>query len=428
MKVSVFWFRRDLRLEDNTGLIEAAKSGTPVLPIFIFDPNILDELPVDDKRVSFIYDRLLLINSKLNKQGSSLLVKIGDPKSIFRNLIKDYSVENLFYNKDYEPYSLERDRSIDALMISNGVEVKKFKDQVLFEESEVVKPDGSPYTVFTPYQKTWLKKYTTESSFTDELTKEKFIQIRFRFPDLHEIGFEYQSNAVREYDISRLDNYENLRNIPGADATSYLSVHLRFGTVSIRQIVSRLFHQNPTFVSELIWREFFMQILYHFPDTINNNFKRKYDNINWRNNEEEFELWKKGRTGYPIVDAGMSELNKTGYMHNRVRMIVASFLVKHLLIDWRWGEAFFASKLLDYELSSNNGNWQWSAGTGCDAAPYFRVFNPWEQQRKFDPEFTYIKKWILDFDPENYLEPIVDHRFARERAINVYSEVLKRGV
>lgn len=425
MSVSIFWFRRDLRLEDNAGLIEATKSGNPVLPVFIFDPGIIDELAPDDRRVSFIYDRLKLINEKLLAKGSSLLILKGEPKTIFQNLISNYEIYSLYYNKDYEPYAYHRDDEIDNLMINNGVEVHKFKDQVIFEESEIVKADGTPYTVFTPYKNKWLEKYKIEVVNSDSLSNDNFIQISYRFPDLTDIGYEYHPGTVSNYDISNLDNYEKLRNLPGADATSHLSVHLRFGAVSVRKIVSKLFHINLTFVNELIWREFFMQILYHFPSIVNHNFKRKYDNISWRNNENEFEAWKHGKTGYPIVDAGMNELNNTGYMHNRVRMIVASFLTKHLLVDWRWGEAYFAEKLLDYELSSNNGNWQWAAGTGCDAAPYFRVFNPWEQQRKFDPDYIYVKKWIPDFHPNNYINPIVDHKFARLRAIETYKEGLK---
>ena len=250
-----------------------------------------------------------------------------------------------------------------------------------------------------------------------------FAKLEFNLPSLKELGFIRSSIKVHAYDISQLDNYDEVRNFPALNQTSFLSPHLRFGTVSIRKVVKQTV-SNQSFLSELIWREFFMQILYHFKEVVHSNFRRKYDHIEWRNNAAEFESWKNGATGFPMVDAGMRELNATGYMHNRVRMVVAGFLCKHLLIDWRWGEAYFAKKLLDYELSSNNGNWQWAAGTGCDAAPYFRVFNPTTQIKKFDPEMTYINKWIPELNALSYPSPIVDHKTARERAIAMY----KRGI
>jgi deoxyribodipyrimidine photo-lyase len=299
---------------------------------------------------------------------------------------------------------------------------------VIFEEGEILKSDGTPYTVFTPYKKKWLQKLNSdipEASNTWSYNEMNFLKCDYILPSLQDLGFIESNIKVRSYDLSVINNYHKDRDFPARDKTSYLSPHLRFGTVSIRKIVIEAM-ENPVFLSELIWREFFMQILFHFPRTVTENFRTKYDDIQWVNNPDDFQKWTNGETGYPIVDAGMRQLNKTGFMHNRVRMITAGFLCKHLLIDWRWGEAYFAQKLLDYELSSNVGNWQWAAGTGCDAAPYFRVFNPESQQKKFDPEKEYIRKWIDDFNTKTYPEKIVEHDFARQRAIFTYKSGLKK--
>lgn len=426
-EVSVFWFRRDLRLEDNSGLFNALKSSYPVLPLFIFDENILDKLPVNDARVGFIYESLEKMNRKLNQDGSSILIKKGVPKNIWRELMAEYDIKSVFYNKDYEPYALKRDQELVELFKGKGIEFRGFKDQVIFEESEIVKADGNPYTIFTPYKNKWLEKFRTISISEYDLKplSFNFLKSNFEFPSLEKIGFVKSSIKVKSYDLSQIDNYEETRDFPALDATSHLSPHLRFGTVSVRKLVNLAEKKNQVFLSELIWREFFMQILYHFPYSVNRNFKSAYDGIQWRNNEEEFEKWCSGNTGYPLVDAGMRELNQTGYMHNRVRMVVASFLCKHLLINWQWGEAYFAQKLLDYEMSSNVGNWQWAAGTGCDAAPYFRVFNPETQLKKFDSKGEYVRKWIPEFDL-GYANPIVEHSFARERAIETYKKGILR--
>lgn len=422
--LNIFWFRRDLRLNDNTALHHALNSGLPVLPIFIFDDQILDELPVNDARVNFIYDKLFQIDARLKKMGSSVKVYKGNPLKIWKEILTEFKIEKVYFNKDYEPYAIARDKQISMLLQENGIALHSFKDQVIFEESEILKSDGTPYTVFTPYKNKWLEKFSDADVFYNQMSdSECFYKLKDTFPSLKEIGFEESPIKVRDYSITDLENYSKERDIPALDSTSYLSPHLRFGAVSIRQLVSKLKNNN-TFLSELIWREFFMQILYHFPDVVDHNFKRKYDGIEWRNDKNEFKAWCEGKTGYPMVDAGMRQLNQTGYMHNRVRMIVASFLCKHLLIDWRWGEAYFAKKLLDFELSSNNGNWQWAAGTGCDAAPYFRIFNPTEQQKKFDKDFKYIKKWIPELGTDGYPNPIVDHKEARERALREY----KKGI
>lgn len=425
MEVTFFWFRRDLRLSDNTALFHALSENQRVIPLFIFDANIIEELPKDDARISFIYEQLHAIDEELKKVGSSLLVLKGKPKDVWQQLFTEYPVKNIYFNKDYEPYAIARDKEITALAKTNNVAVFSFKDQVIFEENDVLKDDGSPYTIYTPYKNKWLKAFSLNlceaKKSEDHLTN--LAKNQFSFPSLASLNFNLSSIRVKPYSLANLKNYEAERNFPAMDNTSYLSPHLRFGTVSIRNIIKNSLEKSPVFLSELIWREFFMQILFHFPHVINKSFKAKYDNINWRNNKNEFALWCEGKTGYPIVDAGMRQLNETGYMHNRVRMVVASFLCKHLLIDWRWGEAYFAKKLLDYDLAANNGNWQWAAGTGCDAAPYFRVFNPYEQVKKFDPDLKYITKWVKDLNTT----PIVDHKFARERAISSYKKGLKKA-
>jgi len=421
-KVSIFWFRRDLRLEDNRGLFEALNGVYPVLPVFIFDTNIIDELNANDARVSFIYERLLILNEIFENHSSSLYCKMGKPEDVWKSILNKYDVQSVYSNEDYEPYAISRDKNIEEILRDSDVTYKRFKDQVIFEKGEVLKADQTPYTIYTPYKNKWLEKFecTELKHFNSEIC-DNFFKESLTLPVLSEIGFTQSKIKVPNYNLDCLEEYELHRNYPALDKTSHLSPHLRFGTISIREIVQEA-KVNPAFLNELIWREFFMQILYHFPHVVHTNFKRKYDGIQWRNNNDEFEKWKKGETGYPMVDAGMRELNSTGYMHNRVRMVTAGFLCKHLLIDWRWGEAYFAEKLLDYELASNNGNWQWSAGTGCDAAPYFRVFNPTAQIKKFDSNLSYIKKWIPDLDSMNYPEPIVEHRMARERAIRAYKE------
>jgi deoxyribodipyrimidine photo-lyase len=361
----------------------------------------------------------------LRSRGSSLLIKKGSPLEVWEELLQTHEISGVYLNKDYEPYALERDRQIEELLRSRQVPLYRFKDQVIFETEEILKNDGTPYTVFTPYKKRWLEHFKREKPVAEYMPENgKFLSMDVPFPDLQEIGFIRSPITVPRYDLSGLDRYDEVRNFPAEDATSRLSPHLRFGTVGIRQLVADLKSGHQPFLSELIWREFFMQILYHFPRVVDHNFHPKYDGIEWINNEEEFQRWSRGETGYPMVDAGMRQLNETGFMHNRVRMVTASFLCKHLLIDWRWGEAYFAEKLLDYELSSNNGNWQWAAGTGCDAAPYFRIFNPHEQLKKFDREQVYVRRWVQELDSADYTAPIVEHRFARKRALETY----KKGI
>ena len=421
-KITLFWFRRDLRLEDNTGLFHALQSGFPVIPLFIFDDDILENLPENDARVSFIYDSLQKINEALSTINSSILIKKGKTIAVWKSLLEEYDIQSIFFNKDYEPYAIKRDLAISSLLKQNNIESLSFKDHVIYEEKEITKADGLPYTIYTPYKNKWLEKYHLSGHTPEYDTNpllNNFAKIQFDFPKLSEIGFERSSIKVFPHNLTQIANYKETRDFPALDSTSYLSPHLRFGTVSIRKLVNWANRKNQTFLSELIWREFFIQILFNFPNCVNHNFKSAYDGIQWRNNEDDFKRWCTGTTGYPIVDAGMRQLNETGYMHNRVRMVVASFLCKHLLINWQWGEAYFAEKLLDFELASNVGNWQWAAGTGCDAAPYFRVFNPEIQQKKFDEKGIYIRKWIPEFDL-GYNEPMIDHAFARDRAIATY--------
>jgi len=428
-KVCVFWFRRDLRLFDNNGLFQALKSKHKVLPVFIFDKEILEKLSdKKDKRVSFIYQHLLLIENELKKIGSSISILHDTPLNAFKTICLKYNVSEVYTNRDYEPYAIARDKEVADFLSTMNISFHPSKDQVIFEKDEVLKSDGSPYTIFTPYSRIWKQnlKKNPISFFESENLLYNLLKIEKPcFPSLKEIGFELTSFPIPTTVLEEqtIADYDKTRNFPGINGTSNLSIHLRFGTVSIRKLVTSAIELNEQWLNELIWREFFMMILFQFPNVVTQSFKKKYENITWRNNEKEFELWCKGETGYPIVDAGMRELNETGLMHNRVRMIVASFLTKHLLIDWRWGEAYFAEKLLDYELSSNNGNWQWAAGCGCDAAPYFRIFNPYEQTKKFDPKLIYIRKWVKDFDL-SFAPPIVEHSFARERALAVYKNGL----
>jgi deoxyribodipyrimidine photo-lyase len=428
--IVLFWFRRDLRLDDNAGLYEALKQNMNVLPIFLFDSEILNKL--DDKqdaRVHFIHHQLTVLQQQLNALGSSILVKLGKPKEIFESLAQQYIIKAVYTNHDYEPYAIKRDHEIAELLRSKGISFHSSKDQVIFEKDEVTKDDLKPYTVFTPYMKKWKSKLTVNHLMphpTKNYYNNFFQTAAIPLLTLADIGFLPSSIDFPGSDIipAVIQHYSEQRDIPSIKGTSRLSVHLRFGTVSIRSLVAQAQRLNEKWLNELIWREFYMMILYHFPHVVNRAFKPAYDRIPWSNNETHFKLWCEGKTGYPIVDAGMRELNQTGFMHNRVRMITASFLTKHLLIDWRWGEAYFAKKLLDFELSSNNGGWQWSASSGCDAAPYFRVFNPYEQTKKFDPQLKYIKQWIPEFDELNYIKPIVDHKFARERVLSTYKKAL----
>jgi len=430
-KVNLFWFRRDLRLKDNKGLTLALSSGLPIVPVFIFDRNILDSLEdPDDRRVTFIYQAINSLQNQLLKLGSTVDIRYGKPPEEFKKLIGDYEVHAVYANEDYEPYARERDQQIKQFLSSNHIAFHLVKDQIIFEKNEVTKDNGEPYGVFTPYSKKWKSLYSEISFKSSQIPPNHgrfYGQSPKQVPSLQSMGFVASGETFPApiVDEELIGSYDKTRDIPALeDGTSRLGVHLRFGTVSIRMLAEKASELNETFLNELIWREFFMQILWHYPRLVTECYKPVYENITWRNNEEEFERWCEGKTGYPLVDAGMRELNETGFMHNRVRMVTASFLVKHLLVDWRWGEAYFAGKLLDYDLASNNGNWQWAAGCGCDAAPYFRIFNPYEQAKKFDPELKYIKKWVPELETFNYPAPIVDHVAARERCLKEFKKAL----
>ncbi len=432
-KVNIFWFRRDLRLKDNAGLFYALKSDHPVLPIFIFDKHILDKLDGKaDRRVQFIHAALEEMQLLLKKLGSSLEVFYTTPQEAFSVLLDKYDLEKVFTNHDYEPYARERDSSITTLLQNKGVSFHSFKDQVIFEKGEVVKDDGKPYTVFTPYSRKWkaaLEGHPVKTYPSEMFTANFYQQAPCTIPSLYDMGFNNtdQPFPSKEFDEQLIKKYGEQRNFPAISGTSKLGIHLRFGTVSIRQIANQCNGLSDTYLNELIWRDFYHMILWHFPFVGKGKaFKPAYDTIEWRRDNGEFEQWCKGLTGYPIVDAGMRELNATGFMHNRVRMIVASFLCKHLLIDWRLGEAYFAEKLLDFDLAANNGGWQWAAGSGCDAAPYFRIFNPYLQTKKFDPELAYINKWVPELNGLNYPKPIIEHEFARKRCLEIYAKALRK--
>ncbi len=423
---AIHWFRRDLRLDDNAALAHATGQDLPVKCIFIFDTQILEDLPKNDKRISLIKDQLQELKKELQKQNSDLAVYYGNVTDVWKELLKDNSLKAVYTNTDYEPYATQRDAKVAELLAKKDIPFRLFKDQVIFEKGEVLTKTGSPYSVYTPYSKAWKSKILTED-LPNYKVLPKFLPFRAEpIPSLKKMGFLQTDYADFPTTIpTDLDaNYAASRDYPALDSTSHLSIALRFGLVSIRKLVRFAQATNETFLNELIWREFFMQILWHYPKLISNPFKQKYSVIEWRNDEEDFAKWCAGQTGYPIVDAGMRELNATGYMHNRVRMITASFLVKHLLINWQWGEAYFAEKLLDYELASNNGNWQWVAGCGTDAAPYFRVFNPETQQKKFDKNLAYVRKWIAEYGTPNYSKPMIDHKFARERCLQTYKKAL----
>ncbi len=427
---NIFWHRRDLRIHDNAGLYKALKSGETIQPIFIFDTTILSKLPVSDQRVLFIHQELQKLKAKYAELGSDLKVFHGNPRDIIPLIVETYNAKTVYTNRDYEPYALQRDKALFEQLKEKKCELIGAKDHVIFEKNEVLKADGLPYTVFTPYSRKWkeqLNEFYLSSYPVEKYSKYLNQTVAEPLASLENIGFNSEQTVEfpsLETPLSTIERYNETRDIPSILGTSRLSIHLRFGTISIRELARIAKAKNETYLNELIWRDFYQMIIFHFPHSARDSFKKQYDQIQWERNEAHFKAWCEGKTGYPLVDAGMRELNATGFMHNRVRMVVASFLTKHLLIDWRLGEAYFAEKLLDFELASNTGGWQWAAGCGCDAAPYFRVFNPTSQQEKFDKEFKYIKKWVPEFGTPAYPKPIIDHKFARERVLARYKEAL----
>lgn len=433
MSNAIFWFRRDLRLDDNTGLQHALLSGHSIIPVFIFDKEILDKLQdEDDGRVTFIHQEILKLKSTLNEMGSDLRVYYGSPEVEYEKIYEEFQFKAIFTNRDYEPYSLDRDRKIRFLCKKWKCEWHDFKDHVIFDREEVLKDNGDPYVVFTPYSRKWKERMQKDPEKTFQYYNCKAHHGALKKLDasevihLNELGFQSSEIKFPLKEVTRglIKSYDKTRDFPSMEGTSRLGIHFRFGTISIREKAREARNLNDTFLNELIWRDFYSMILQHYPRVVKEAFRSKYDRIEWRNNEEEFSAWCEGKTGYPLVDAGMRELNTTGYMHNRVRMVAASFLTKHLLIDWKWGEAYFARKLLDFDLASNNGGWQWAAGSGTDAAPYFRIFNPESQQKKFDKEFKYINKYVKEFGTKDYPAPIVDHKEARKRCLEIYKRAL----
>jgi deoxyribodipyrimidine photo-lyase len=430
-QLTLFWHRRDLRISDNAGLYKALKAGTQVQPLFIFDTQILNHLPKNDQRVLFIHQCVQELQTEYANHGASLWVMYGNPQEIIPQLVKEHGVKHLFCNRDYEPNAINRDKAIFEELQKLNCTFSGSKDHVIFEKEEVLKSDGNPYHVFTPYMKRWketltnfhLKPYPTEK-YLSHLRQSKSSKLI----SLSDMGFSdiqtqhFPASAIQQ---SIIQSYEKTRDIPAIDGTSRLSIHLRFGTISIRNLAKKAQETNEKYFNELIWRDFYQMILYFYPRTIDHEFRNEYNRIEWEFDETFFQAWCQGKTGYPLVDAGMRELNETGHMHNRVRMVVASFLCKHLFHDWRLGERYFAEKLLDFELASNVGGWQWAAGCGVDAAPYFRIFNPTTQQERFDPQFEYIKKWVPEFGSSNYPQPIVEHKWARDRTLVSYKKVLK---
>ena len=427
----IFWFRRDLRLTDNAGLFEALSAEYNVLPLFIYDTEILDNLDhKTDTRISFIAEALQHLNAALIERGTSLLILHGKPLEVFTSLMVEYDLKGVYTNEDYEPYAIMRDKAIGDLLKTKAIPFFSFKDHVIFAKDSLLTSNDKPYTVFTPYSRKWKETLQEHDykAYPSESVRDKWVlQQRRPVPDIRKFGFKtfkyiFQLPVI---DSAVVNDYDATRNFPAIKGTTFIGSHLRFGTISIRECVHFSLGKNMIWLNQLIWRDFFIQVLWHFPRVVNHSFREKFDRIEWLNNEEDFERWKNGTTGIPIVDAGMRQLNQTGFMHNRVRMIVASFLTKHLLIDWRWGEAYFASRLLDYELASNNGNWQWAAGSGVDSSPWFRIFNPVLQSQKFDPNNEYVRRWVPEFGTGRYISPMIDLDFGRKRCLEVFKRAVR---
>lgn len=451
-KLALHIFRRDLRLQDNTALIEALRTAEHVIPCFIFDPRQIKQNDYkSDHCLAFMRQSLQELDETLKQKQSCLYYFYGIAEDVVAKLIESHAIDAVFINRDYTPFSLKRDHQIEKSCKKNAVAFHCMADALLNEPEQVFKADRNPYTVYTPYrnkakenpvaapQKNLFQNYYNKP-LADTVTLSTLPANNF--PAMAVKGGREEGLKLLQR-IKLLKNYDELRNIPAEDGTTKLSAHNKFGTISAREFfhyVWREHGKNHTLINELYWRDFFTQIAFYYPAVFGESFHAKYDNIKWSNNEKAFRAWCEGQTGFPIVDAGMRELNTTGYMHNRVRMITASFLTKDLHIDWRWGEKYFAQLLVDYDPAVNNGNWQWAASTGCDAQPYFRIFNPWLQQKKFDPDCLYIKKYIHELaaiPPKtihnlaenqtrlltNYPDPIVNHSEASAKAKSMYKKV-----
>ena len=448
--LSIHIFRRDLRLEDNTALIAALSQSEKVLPVFIFDERQLSNPFKGNKSFEFMLNSLSELNSALKEKGSQLYFFKGIAHEVINEILSTLKIDAVFVNRDYTPFSHERDDQIAQVCQQHGVNFSVFADALLSEPEQVHKSDGLPYTIFTPYMKRARLieiPLPASNGFSNYFSEEINTPSRFHSPQqlLEKNNPNLLLKGGRNEGLKTLENIHSLynynedRNLPAIKGTSLLSAHHKFGTISIRESYQKIeseFGKEHTLVNQLYWRDFFTHIVFHFPKVLGNAFRDKYNHIQWENNQAKFERWCNGQTGFPIVDAGMRELTTTGFMHNRVRMIVASFLTKDLHIDWRWGERFFAHHLIDYDPAVNNGNWQWAASTGCDAQPYFRIFNPWSQQLKFDPQCVYIKKWIPELSEftakeihnlqnqtsslKIYSVPMVDHKSAAQRAKQLF--------
>ncbi len=460
----LYWLRRDLRLEDNHALRQALASGQPVQCVFVFDSNILNTLPPTDRRLGFIWQSLREIQDTLRAAGGDLWCETGPAEDIIPRLAAQLGADAVYANEDYEPYARRRDTMVAQTLATMGKTFHAYKDQVIFARDELLTASGKPFTVFTPYCNAWLKKLSpqhsqalTVPSLTGRLRSPAGTPA---MPSLEELGFAQTEPCLlaagasgakelfADFCQQRIQRYHQQRDYPGVKGVSYLSTHLRFGTISIRQLVQFANFDGGEgamcWLKELIWREFYQQLLWHFPDAATHSFKPQYRDLPFPNRLDWLESWQKGLSGYPLIDAAMRQLNQTGYMHNRLRMIAASFLVKDLLIDWRLGERYFAEKLLDFDLASNNGGWQWAASTGCDAQPYFRIFNPVTQSQKFDPDGRFIRRYVPELAALNdqaihapwqakalpegfklgrdYPLPIVDHAEQRQLALALFGK------
>jgi deoxyribodipyrimidine photo-lyase len=447
---SIYIFRRDLRLFDNTGLIKAMNQSERVLCCFIFDPKQLEGEYFSSNAFEFMINSLRELKKDIEDRGGKLYLFKGKSKEIVRKLVEK-GFRSVYVNKDYTPFSYQRDSGLKLVCTQNNAKFFAFDDYLLNKPGSVLKDDGTPYTVFTPFYKKALNNeikipldneysnfYTNSIDFSDDDLLDKVLS--FKNPNLFLNGGRREGLLLLDK-AKKLVDYKDVRDYPALKKTTSLSAHHKFGTLSVRESYYMLKDTSQTLLSELYWRDFFTHIAHFFPEVFGRSFKEEYDALDWSYDRDDFKLWCEGKTGYPLIDAGMRELNSTGFMHNRVRMVVASFLTKNLFIDWRMGEKYFASKLIDYDPCVNNGNWQWASSTGCDAQPYFRIFNPWTQQQKFDSNCEYIKQWVLelkdvdnkiiheiyDHDVKNYPKPMIDYKESRERALNNF-KVLKNNI
>jgi len=440
----IVWFRRDLRVSDHTALHRAAGSGAPVVAVFVFDPAILAAKDTGSRRTAFLLECLQSLEANLSHLGTPLIFRKGQPEVELRSLAKEAGAKKIFFNKDVEPFSRKRDEKVLRMAREDGLEIEACDDLMIHPPGKVQRAAGGPYTVFTPYSRAALgipphdplpKPAKLTGAAKVKGTPLPTIQQLGLGPcdiPLPPAGEKAAQQLLRDFAAKNLRRYDSVRNFPHADATSRLSPHLRFGTISVRTVLAaarRARAEDPSakkqidvFISELLWRDFYKQILWEFPHVAGGSFRPEYDQIEWENRKDLFQAWCEGRTGFPIVDAAMRQLNQTGWMHNRLRMIVASFLTKDLLVSWQWGERYFMQKLFDGDLAANNGGWQWAAGTGTDAQPYFRIFNPTSQAERFDPDGKFIAQYVPEVDSLKYPAPIVDHARQRVRALEMYKK------